>query len=85
MNRIKIIACQLGARHRYAIPKMLEESKLLYRFYTDSNSNSLLGKIASYTVFLSPVLNRLSKRIIKGVPKNKIFNSDKILFKEKFY
>ena len=44
----KIIVCQTGARHRYLIPQVLEQSGMLYRLYTDTTAYSSLGKFASF-------------------------------------
>lgn len=44
----KIIVCQTGSRHRYLIPRVLENKGLLYRLYTDSTRYSLLGRLASF-------------------------------------
>ena len=80
----KIILCQTGARHRYLIPKVLEDGGLLYRLYTDSTAYSILGKIASFVSkhWKCPlVIQRISKRI-PPIPKEKIYSTDVLFFKE---
>lgn len=72
----KIILCQTGARHRYLIPKVLEDDGLLYRLYTDSTAYSLLGRIASFInkSWKCPlVIQRLSKRI-PPIAKEKLYS-----------
>jgi glycosyltransferase involved in cell wall biosynthesis len=79
----KIIVSQIGARHRYVIPRVLEKSGLLYRFYTDSSTFSVLGCIASLFKKLkinSKGLSRLCGRQI-GVSKDKVFSSDALFVK----
>lgn len=80
----KIILCQTGARHRYLIPKVLEDDGLLYRLYTDSTAYSLLGRIASFInkSWKCPlVIQRLSKRI-PPIAKEKLYSTDVLFFKE---
>jgi hypothetical protein len=77
MNFGKIVVCQHGARHRYAIPRMLAEMGLLAALYTDSSAYSPLGKISSALSYIAPAsVKRLSKRIPNGVPREKVFSSD---------
>ena len=79
----KIIVSQIGARHRYVIPRALEKSGLLYRFYTDSSTFSVLGRIASLMKklnFNSNGLSRLCGRQI-AVSKDKVFSSDALFLK----
>jgi glycosyltransferase involved in cell wall biosynthesis len=81
MNQIighpKIIVCQHGSRHRYAIPRILENVDMLAALYTDSSANSFLGKCSNLMGNLSSSqMQRLTKRICTGVPKGKIFSSD---------
>ena len=32
---MRLIVAQIGARHGYAVPEVLEQAELLERFYTD--------------------------------------------------
>lgn len=78
-----VIVSQIGARHRYLIPRVLNNSGLLYRFYTDSSTFSVLGSIASLMErlnFRSKGLSRLCGRRIP-VPKGKVYSSDLLLVK----
>ena len=82
----RIILCQTGARHRYLIPKVLEDGGMLYRLYTDSTAYSAIGKLA---LFISertkcpPIVSRFAKRN-PPVPKEKLYTTDVLFFKEKF-
>ncbi len=75
---IKVLVCQHGARHRYAIPRMLEDAGMLAALYTDSSVHSLLGRVACwFCSSLAPKsLQRLALRKIKDVERQKIYSSD---------
>ncbi|VGO14806.1 GDP-mannose-dependent alpha-(1-6)-phosphatidylinositol monomannoside mannosyltransferase [Pontiella desulfatans] len=74
-----VLVCQRGARHRYAIPCLLEESGILAALYTDSCAYSRAGRLSSALVKSGFHLERaaaLAKRVPAGVPRAKIFASD---------
>ncbi len=72
-----VLACQHGARRRYAVPRMLEQAGVLAALYTDSSRHSPLGKCAALFGERAPkVMRRLAGREIKGIPPEKIFSSD---------
>ena len=51
MNRnknVKVLLCQLGARHRYILPKILLSGNNLYKFFTDSSSESLIFRLLKF-------------------------------------
>ena len=73
MNSPNVIVCQHGSRHRYAIPRMLEEAGALATLYTDSSAESWLGKIAGRKGAAGGALDRW---VIEGVPSDKVFSSD---------
>ena len=80
----KIILCQTGARHRYLIPQVLEQSEMLYRLYTDTTAYSSLGKFASFLnkYFRAPnSVKRLTRRI-PNIPLNKLFTTDRLFVKK---
>ena len=80
----KIILCQTGARHRYLIPKVLEDGGILYRLYTDSTAYSTVGKLASFInkrMKCPTVIQRLAKRVPQ-VTRNKIYTTDVLFLKE---
>lgn len=82
----RIILCQTGARHRYLIPKVLEDGGMLYRLYTDSTAYSPIGKMASFIsnwMKCPSVIQRFAKRI-PPVPNDKLFTTDILLLKEIF-
>lgn len=83
----KIILCQTGARHRYLIPKVLEDGGMLYRLYTDSTIYSTMGKLAMFMskhIKCPPIILRLAKRI-PSVSKDKIYTTDTLFLKELFF
>lgn len=74
----KVIVAQLGARHRYAIPKALEEVGMLYRLYTSSTRYSFLGRTAAFLNRIG-ISNKETKRLVNRVPllpQEKIYSSD---------
>lgn len=74
----KVLVCQHGSRHRYAVPRMLEQSDMLAALYTDSSATSPLGKLgAGLGAFTPAALQRLSRREISGVSGSKIRSSDR--------
>lgn len=76
-RKLRVLACQHGARRRYAIPRMLEQAGLLAALYTDSSAYSILGKWAALFGGRAPqVMKRLAGRKIRGIPTAKIFSSD---------
>jgi glycosyltransferase involved in cell wall biosynthesis len=48
INNVKVLLCQLGARHRYELAKILSDNNNLFKLYTDSSSESLLFKFLSF-------------------------------------
>ena len=74
-----VLVCQRGARHRYAIPRMFEESGMLVALYTDSSAYSPAGRVAcllSNTGVDVPRLGALVSRTPRGIPEEKVFSSD---------
>jgi len=82
---LRVLVCQHGSRHRYAIPRMLESAGVLSAFYTDSSSASWLGKC---TKLLSACglsrMDRFSGRNVRGLPAGKVFSSDCYRYPELF-
>ena len=66
-NPSRVLVCQHGARHRYAIPRMLNDLGLLCAFYTDtsekrnSNFTSKTSNKRSFSM-KSPLLVAWSQR-----------------------
>ncbi len=78
----KVLVCQRGARHRYAIPRLLEDEGMLAGLYTDSCAYSRVGRIAVGLGKLGirhPSVRALASRRPLGIPRNKIFSSDREL------
>lgn len=73
----RVVACQHGARRRYAVPRMLEQAGVLERFYTDSTAHSPLGRFAAlWGNRASAVMKRLVNRRVNGVPADKLRSID---------
>ncbi len=82
-----ILVCQRGARHRYAIPRLLEDASALAALYTDSCAYSRLGRIATGLRKLNirhSSIGALASRIPREIPKNKIFSADRPLLRLPF-
>ena len=83
VSQPRVLACQHGARRRYAVPRMLEQGGVLNAFYTDSSASSALGKFSAQFGSHAPqVMQRLANRKIRGVPDHKIYSSDAYNFYE---
>lgn len=80
----KIIVCQTGSRHRYLVPQVLEKNGLLYGLYTDTTTDSLIGKFARLLSLLG-IKNNTLLRLCKRkpcLPEEKLYTTD-ILFLRK--
>lgn len=78
-----IIVTQIGARHRYLIPRILHKHGLLYYLFTDSCRYSLLGKL-SETLSTFGITTQLTRRLVKRdpqIPKSLIKSSDYLTLK----
>lgn len=81
----KVLVCQHGARHRYAIPRVLEQEGMLAALYTDSSAESPLGQFSSmFSRLLPSLFSGLAGRQIIGVPLKKIFSFDSPLLRRMF-
>lgn len=79
----RVLVCQHGARHRYAVPRMLEEAGMLSALYTDSSSASFLGRVSCALGPLTSLsMQRLANRRIDSISAKKVFSSDKQYFGE---
>lgn len=80
----KIIVCQTGSRHRYLVPQVLEKNGMLYGLYTDTTTDSFIGKFARLLSVLR-IKNKTLLRLCKRkpcLPKEKLYTTD-ILFLRK--
>jgi len=82
---MKVLVCQHGARHRYAIARILEEAGMLSRLYTDSSQYSPLGRICRRLGrHIGGPIERLARREIAGIPPEKIFSTDAVFWSDLF-
>lgn len=74
MDAKQVTYLQVGSRHRYAIPRMLHQAGRLEKFITTMNSTAGAGRITKLvpTSYMPPALQRLRRRDIVGVPRQKI-------------
>ena len=77
----QVMVAQIGARHHYAIPRMLEKAGHLQSFHTDANAVKGLGKWLARIAGLrsSGSLKNLAQRRPQGVPLSKIKHTDALL------
>lgn len=78
----KVFVIQRGARHRYAVPRLLYSNHCLTGVFTDSHAGSFLGRLASALSrckVLPKNLSRLSQRRIYGVPESLVSSTDRWL------
>ena len=82
---MKIIVAQIGARHHYAIPRMLANKGCLEALYTDASANRGFGRMCDA---LLPVTMRrgriktLLERRIRGVAKKQVRCTDRLLWQK---
>ena len=77
----QVMVAQIGARHHYAIPRMLEKSGQLKAFHTDANAVKGLGRLLAALPILKSrgSLKNLAQRRPQGVPLSKIRHTDALL------
>lgn len=77
----QVAVAQIGARHHYAIPRILEKAGCLAAFHTDANAVKGLGKWLSSVPVLGSRgrLKNLAQRTVTGVPRAKIRHTDAML------
>jgi len=82
----KIIVCQYGARHRYAIPRLFYQKNCLGQLLTGAHADSHLGKVVNFASKIIPLpseILRLKERKINGIPLNLVFSADTLSWREK--
>jgi glycosyltransferase involved in cell wall biosynthesis len=79
----QVMVAQIGARHHYAIPRMLEESGHLSAFHTDANAVKGLGKWLSKMPVIGSrgAFKNLGQRTLTGVPRSKVRHTDALLWR----
>ena len=77
----KVIVCQDGSRHRYAIPHLLHDAGRLSALYTTSCAYSPLGRFAALAAKVFPLgpIRRLANRKV-DLPMHLVSASDILLF-----
>ena len=76
---MSVIVTQLGARHNYAIPRMLHRAGHLAALYTDSCANRGVGRVLEWVVPTQLRRGRIAQllqRRVVGVPSDRIFVTD---------
>lgn len=78
---MKIIVLQLGARHRYAVPRFLHQAGYLEALYTDANgSYGVGGMLSSFAPSLLPSsAGRLRQRQISRLPASAVRSTDLLM------
>lgn len=74
---LKVIVAQMGARHNYALPRMLDQHGALARLYTDTCVRGAVGSMAAAWLrsFDLPIAGKLRRRTIEGVPPTLIWSA----------
>lgn len=76
---MKVLVCQHGARHRYAVPIILHRLGMLEALYTDTTAYSTLGRLArtikKFGINNSKI-NKVASRTINEIPVSKIYTKD---------
>lgn len=83
MEDPRVIVCQNGSRHRYAIPRLLWESGMLKCLYTDLCADTTAGRWAKRLArwVRSPRIQRLAARTT-GLPPEFVHGSDATLWRD---
>lgn len=84
---MRAIVAQIGARHHYAIPRILARSDRLTALYTDSCANRGVGRVLRKVVprqLRTGKLAQLLEREIIGVPDECIYSTDRLLWNRLF-
>jgi glycosyltransferase involved in cell wall biosynthesis len=82
-RQMKAIVAQIGARHHYAVPRMLARRDRLRGLYTDSCANRGVGRVLRKVVprrLRSGKLAQFLEREIIGVPGECIYSTDQLLW-----
>lgn len=74
---MSILVFQIGARRRYAVPRLLHELGCLTALYTDSCDRTLLGRVAPWLGKISPRIEKLAGRSTTGIPHDLVVATDR--------
>lgn len=82
----KVIVCQIGARHRYLIPRLMYKAGLLDYLYTDSCRYSSLGKLAAILQKIGISDKRMLRLVNRNpnIPESMVKTSDVLFWKHFF-
>ncbi|HEX4415223.1 MAG TPA: glycosyltransferase family 4 protein [Lacipirellulaceae bacterium] len=69
MDQLRVLVMQNGARHNYAVPRVLAEAGALEAFYTDACGNVGLGSLASLGRHLPWVGGRMNRLAHRSPPR----------------
>jgi glycosyltransferase involved in cell wall biosynthesis len=74
---LKVIVAQMGARHSYAVPRMLHRHGALNRLYTDFCLKGVARRAAGSLLcgLKLPLAGKLRRRTVQGIPDSKIFTA----------
>ncbi|MBL8552331.1 MAG: glycosyltransferase family 4 protein [Hyphomonadaceae bacterium] len=74
---LSVIVAQIGARHYYAVPRILHARGALERFYTDFTLHGALGRLAGAAASCaSPALGaKVRRRVVSGVPSERVYSA----------
>ena len=76
----RVLVIQYGARHRYAVPRLMQRMGFLSKLITGPHAQSRLGKIAyqlsTFGMGKSPKIQSLLNRKIEEIPLSKIHSLD---------
>lgn len=77
MNQLKVIVAQIGARHNYAVARMLQAEGALAALYTDLCFHGPAGRLAEAAAPWVPprLAGKLRRRIVQGVDSSRIFSA----------
>ncbi len=80
----KILVCQVGARHRYLVPRIMHKAGILSHLYTDSCLYSLLGKIANIVRTLGCKKQNVCRLANRNpqIPREFVKSTDILLFNQ---
>lgn len=73
----RVLVTQMGARHNYAVPRILHKHGILSRFYTDLCIKGVGGRAATKLLrkLESPVGGKLRRRTVEGIPPSLLFSA----------
>ena len=73
----KVIVAHMGARHGYAVPRILHQRGALSRLYTDLSAKGVVASAAAAWPmrFDLPVVGKLRRRTVKGIPPSMVYSA----------